>query len=311
MRKNNLIKIATRSSKLALRQACAVKNKIESVHPLINVEIYGFRTRDDRFINHPYVKGQTKIFFIRELQDKVLSGEADIAIYPVSASQTETPPKGLVNAALLKREKPFDALISNKFVDLQSLPEGATIATSSPYRQAQLIYLTKKKFKFINLKGNLVSRLDKLERGEFDAAILPLCDLEYLRLASKVIHTFSLYEITPIVGQGAIAVECREEDQDIYDLISKVNDVPTQLCILAEKAMRARLGKDYYGLCAGHCTWEKGKLKLVGTVAKRDGSILIREEAMSVEDTAVPLGELVADKMLARGAYKLLEREIV
>lgn len=302
-----IIRIATRKSPLALWQAEHVAARLQQLHPGIQTELVKMTTRGDKILDAPLAKVGGKGLFVKELEQGMLEGEADIAVHSMKDVPVEFPP-GLHLAAILKREDPCDALVSNRYESLTSLPPHARIGTSSLRRQCQI----KARFpdcEILTLRGNVNTRLAKLDAGEFDAIILAAAGLKRLGLAERITQRLDVSDSLPAIGQGAIGIECRSDDARINELLQPLHDRETSICVTAERALNARLQGGCQVPIAGFAELRGDSLYLRGLVGSPDGSVIIRAERTASCEDAEALGIAVAEELLAGGAEAIL-REI-
>lgn len=299
------IRIATRKSPLALWQAKHVATKLEQIFPEISTELVKMVTKGDKILDVPLAKLGGKGLFVKELEQGMLQGSADIAVHSIKDMPVELP-KGLHLAAILNREDPTDAFVSNSYQSLQSLPVNAKIGTSSLRRQCQL----KANFpevKILPLRGNVNTRLAKLDSGEYQAIILASAGLKRLGLTNRITERIDTSISLPAIGQGAIGIECRQDDHDINRLLSALHDTKTAFCVRAERAMNARLSGGCQVPIAGFAEIKADGLLVQGLVGSPDGTILYRAEKQGALDQAKEIGQAIADDLLAQGADKILQ----
>lgn len=300
----NIIRIATRQSPLALWQAEHVAARLQQAFPQLKTELVKMVTRGDKILDAPLAKVGGKGLFVKELEQGILEGTADIAVHSMKDVPVEFP-EGLHLAVILEREDPTDAFVSNKYRSLAELPADARIGTSSLRRQCQI----KEKFpnaEIIALRGNVNTRLAKLDAGEFDAIILASAGLKRLGLESRIAAQLMPEESLPAVGQGAIGIECRVDDMQIHEYLKVLHDEDTSIRVRAERAMNARLNGGCQVPIAGFAEIISGRLVMRGLVGSPDGSVLYRAEAESSLDDAEELGRAIADDLLAQGADRIL-----
>ena len=300
-----IIRIATRKSPLALWQAEHVAAQLHNAHPGINTELVKMQTKGDRILDAPLAKVGGKGLFVKELEQGLLTGDADIAVHSMKDLPVEFP-EGLHLAAILAREDPCDALVSNKYSALGDLPANVKIGTSSLRRQCQI----KGKFpeaEILSLRGNVNTRLAKLDAGDYDAIILAVAGLKRLGMAGRISQILAVTDSLPAIGQGAIGIECRTKDRYINNILSALHDRDTALLITAERAMNARLQGGCQVPIAGFAELQENRIYLRGLVGSPDGRQIIRAERMDELDQAEDIGFVVADKLLAQGADKILK----
>jgi hydroxymethylbilane synthase len=301
---NQLIRIATRQSPLALWQAEHVAERLKTTFPSLKTELVKMTTRGDKILDAPLAKIGGKGLFVKELEQGLLSGLADIAVHSMKDVPVEFP-EGLHLAAILRREDPSDAFIANHYQSLDELPANARIGTSSLRRQCQI----KEKFpdaQILPLRGNVNSRLGKLDAGDYDALILASAGLTRLGMAHRITEALDANICLPAIGQGAIGIECRIDDQRTNELLNALHDWETGLCISAERAMNAGLNGGCQVPIAGFAQKQGERLFMRGLVGSPDGRVLYRTEAFANLDQAVSLGQTLAEELLAMGADKVL-----
>ncbi len=299
-----IIRIATRQSPLALWQAEHVAARLQQAFPGLKTELVKMVTRGDKILDAPLAKIGGKGLFVKELEQGMLEGTADIAVHSMKDVPVEFP-EGLHLAVILDREDPTDAFVSNQYRSLAELPANARIGTSSLRRQCQI----KEKFpnaEILSLRGNVNTRLAKLDAGEYDAIILASAGLKRLGLAERITAQLQPTESLPAMGQGAIGIECRIDDVEIHDYLKVLHDAETSIRVNAERAMNARLNGGCQVPIAGFAEIKDGKLFMRGLVGSPDGSRLYRAEASSSLEQAEQLGRMIADDLLAQGAAQIL-----
>lgn len=299
------LRIATRKSALAMWQAEHVKARLEALHPGLEVELLGMSTKGDKILDVPLAKVGGKGLFVKELEAAMLENRADIAVHSMKDVPMEFP-EGLGLAVISEREDPTDAFVSNQYANLDELPAGAVVGTSSLRRRCQ-ISETRPDLKIEWLRGNVNTRLAKLDNSEYDAIILASSGLKRLgfhdRIKSTIPDTVSL----PAAGQGALGIECRLADQDVIELLKPLIHTPTQVCVTAERAMNRRLEGGCQVPIGGYATLEGDQLYVRGLVGEPDGSRIIRDEVRGTADQAEQLGIQLAEALLAQGAGEILE----
>ncbi|RJQ47499.1 MAG: hydroxymethylbilane synthase [Gammaproteobacteria bacterium] len=298
------LRIATRKSPLALWQAEHVKQELQKTHPGLAVELVRMSTQGDRVLDTPLAKVGGKGLFVKELEEGLLNGQADIAVHSMKDVPVEFPP-GLHLPVIGVREDPRDAFVSSRYATLDDLPKGARVGTSSMRRQCQL-YERRPDLNITSLRGNVNTRLRKLDEGEFDAVILAAAGLLRLGFAKRITQFLPTGVSLPAIGQGAIGIECRSDDARVHDLIRVMNHAETQIRVTAERAMNHRLQGGCQVPIAGHAEFKDGKLFLRGLVARPDGSEVVRGEISGAPEQAGRLGVALADDLLARGARAIL-----
>ena len=306
MLQNNLLKIATRQSPLALWQANFVKHQLETLHPGLRVELVPMVTKGDVILDSPLAKIGGKGLFVKELDAALLDGRADIAVHSMKDVPMEFP-QGLGLSVICRREDPRDAFVSNKYAALADLPAGAVVGTSSLRRQCQLKQL-RPDLQVHSLRGNVGTRLSKLDQGEYDAIILASAGLIRLGLAEQIRSFIEVEQSLPAVGQGAVGIECRIDDLVVQQLLAPLADQQTTLCVLAERAMNRRLQGGCQVPIGGYAIIENEQLWLRALVGELDGSQIIRAEGRGDLTTAEQLGVQIAESLLAQGAGQILAK---
>ncbi len=298
------IRIATRKSALALWQAEHVKSRLEQAHPGLQVSLVPMVSRGDQLLDSPLAKIGGKGLFVKELETALLEGEADIAVHSMKDVPMEFP-EGLGLYCICEREDPSDAFVSNHYDSLQALPPGSVVGTSSLRRQAQL--LTLRPDLHINfLRGNVNTRLAKLDAGEYDAIILAAAGLIRLGFAERIRSRLSHEDCLPAGGQGAVGIECRTADTAIRQLLEPLQDADTADRVIAERALNRRLQGGCQVPIACYAVLEGDQLWLRGLVGQPDGTLMLRAEARAHRSAAEALGVQVAEALLEQGAGEIL-----
>jgi hydroxymethylbilane synthase len=298
------VRIATRKSPLALWQAEEVSRRLIEQHPGLTVELVRMSTRGDKILDTPLAKVGGKGLFVKELEQGMLEGRADIAVHSMKDVPVDLP-EGLGITAVLIREDPLDAFVSNRYGSLEELPEDARVGTSSLRRQVQL----RERFpqlQVLDLRGNVNSRLAKLDADDYDAIILAAAGLKRLGMGERITATLTPEQSLPAIGQGAIGIEARLDDPVIGPLVDVLDDPDTALRVRAERALNARLHGGCQVPIAGHAILQGERLQLRALVGYPDGSRVLREELDGPRDEPVALGTEVAERLLARGADRIL-----
>ena len=298
------LRIATRKSPLALWQAEHVAAALRRAHPGLVVEIRGMTTRGDKILDAPLAKVGGKGLFVKELEQGMLDGTADIAVHSMKDVPVDFP-EGLHLPVILEREDPRDAFVSNRFDSLADLPEGARVGTSSLRRQCQILE-RRPDLRVEPLRGNVNTRLARLDAGDYDAIILAAAGLKRLGFASRIRRHIETDESLPAIGQGAIGIECRTDDARTDALIAPLHHPDTAQRILAERALNHRLHGGCQVPIAGHATLDGDRLHLSGLVGDPDGSRTLRAQAGGQSMEAEAIGAAVADALLAQGADLIL-----
>ncbi len=299
------IRIATRRSPLALRQAEMVADRLRQAHPGLTVTLVPMSTKGDKLLDVPLATVGGKGLFLKELEHALLDNRADIAVHSVK-DVTVSLPEGLCMPVIAKREDPRDALVSNQYHSLDALPDGARIGTSSLRRRCQLNAL-KPGLEIINLRGGVHTRLKKLDAGEFDALVLACAGLMRLGLDQRIAQRLEPDRFVPAIGQGAIGIELRQGDAAVEALVAPLNDHHSSICVRAERAMNEALGGGCQVPIAGHARLDDHTLSLVGVVSSLDGKELIRVSDSAADTEAEALGHRVADALNSRGAKRILD----
>jgi hydroxymethylbilane synthase len=300
------LRIATRKSQLALWQAEHVATLLREAHAGLEVELVPISTKGDRIQDRSLAAIGGKGLFIKELETALEEHRADIAVHSMKDVPGEVP-AGFVIAAVLERADPRDALITPKAARLEDLPEGARVGTSSLRRQAQLL-AARPDLRIEALRGNVDTRLRRLDDGGLDAIILACAGLIRLGWESRITARLSAHECLPAVAQGIIGIECRDDDAHSRSLLQGLNHPTTHVAMNAERAFSGRLGGSCQSPIAAYATLTADRLTLDGMVAEPDGSRLLRDSITGAADDARDLGEELADRVLAAGAHALLER---
>ncbi len=299
------LKIATRQSPLALWQAEHIRARLQELHPDLTVELVKFVTQGDKILDTPLAKIGGKGLFVKELEAALLDGRADLAVH----SMKDVPmalPGGLTLAVICEREDPLDAFVSNQFEKFADLPQGARVGTSSLRRKSQILK-QRPDLQIIDLRGNVGTRLGKLDGGQYDAIILASAGLKRLGLENRIRHTIEPNISLPAVGQGALGLECRADDQEILALIQPLLHIETDVCVRAERAFNAYLEGGCQVPIAGYATLQDGKIHIEGRVGSPDGQTLLRAEMTDEAHNAQQLGEKLARNLLEQGAGDLLK----
>jgi hydroxymethylbilane synthase len=303
--------IATRESPLALWQSNFVKSEIQALKPDWRIELLGMTTTGDRFLEQPLSELGGKGLFVKELEKALIEHQADLAVH----SMKDMPmllPEGLALAAILKRGNPWDALVSHRYKSLSDLPQNAVVGTSSLRRQAQLLWL-RPDFQIKNLRGNVQTRLKKLEQGEYDAIILASAGLERLGLFSSITEVLTLDQMCPATGQGAIGIECRAEDATLRALLDQLNDRWTYWAVMAERALNEALGGSCHFPIASFAKCDEYNLQMIARVGAKDGSALLEscetilfKSSAPILEQVVSLGLAMAHTLKSQGADALI-----
>ena len=304
MSESPVLRIATRKSPLALWQAEYVKAELEKCHPGLRVELLPLVSRGDKILDVPLAKVGGKGLFVKELEQALLAGEADIAVHSMKDVPMEFP-QGLGLAVICPREDARDAFVSNQFQSLDDLPQGSVVGTSSLRRQCQLL-AARPDLQIKFLRGNVQTRLQKLDEGEYQAIILAAAGLIRLGLQTRIRSYLSPEQSLPAGGQGAVGIECRLDDQATLELLKPLHHQPTAEVVTAERAMNRRLQGGCQVPIACYALHKDNAIWLRGLVGDPDGSLLLRDEIMGKD--AESIGIELADRLLAAGADKILAK---
>jgi hydroxymethylbilane synthase len=298
--------IATRESPLALWQAEYVRSALETAHPGLTVALLGMTSRGDQLLDMPLAKVGGKGLFVKELETALLDGSADIAVH----SMKDVPmafPRGLGLGVICEREDPSDAFVSNRFKSLEELPAGSVVGTSSLRRECQL-RSRRPDLQVKFLRGNVNTRLRKLDEGDYDAIILASAGLIRLGFGERIAQQIAVTDSLPAGGQGAVGIELRSADSDVLQLLQVLHHEPTAQRVTAERAMNERLqgGCQVPIACYAQHLANSGRLWLRGLVGKPDGSLILRAEGEADASRAQQLGAQVAEQLLEQGAAAIL-----
>jgi hydroxymethylbilane synthase len=296
--------IASRESALAMWQAKHIQARLQQLYPACDVQILGMTTTGDQILDSPLSRIGGKGLFVKELENALADGSADLAVHSMKDVPMHLPP-GFMLAATGEREDPRDAFVSNQFASLETLPHGSVVGTSSLRRQSQL-QARFPHLKIESLRGNLQTRLRKLDEGQYAAIILAAAGLIRLGLGDRIKTTLSPQDSIPAVGQGALGIEISTDRQDLLKILAPLNHPATEQCVLAERAFSRRL--------AGSCTVPLGayaqqnseEIQIVGFVASVNGQAMLREHVTGSSADPETLGTTLAEKLIARGADKIL-----
>ncbi|SDS49696.1 hydroxymethylbilane synthase [Halopseudomonas sabulinigri] len=299
------LRIATRKSALALWQAEYVKARLEQLDPSIHVSLVPMVSRGDQLLDSPLAKIGGKGLFVKELETAILNDEADLAVHSMKDVPMQFP-DGLGLYAICEREDPRDAFVSNQYDRVDSLPSGSIVGTSSLRRQAQLM-ARRPDLQVRFLRGNVNTRLAKLDAGEYDAIILAAAGLMRLGFDARIRYAMPPEESLPAGGQGAVGIECRTGDTQLHALLAQMNDEDSALRVRAERALNTRLNGGCQVPIACYAERENGSLWLRGLVGDPDGTTLLRAEARGSEADPESLGIAVAEDLLSQGAQAILD----
>ena len=302
MRKH--IKIGTRGSLLATTQSTWVKNQIEAAHPGVSVELVIIVTKGDKILDVPLAKVGGKGLFVKEIEEALLRRDVDLAVHSMKDVPSELPEE-LHLGIIPLRENPHDAFISTRYATLADLPRGATVGTSSLRRRSQLAAL-RPDLEIVDLRGNLDTRLRKLEEGQFQAIILAAAGLNRLGMSSRATGYFTSKEMLPAVGQGALGIELRKDDTELLEGLAFLNDAKTTVAVSAERAFLFRLEGGCQVPIGGFAEVNNGRVELTGLVASVDGKVVLKDSISGPGEEAQKLGTQLANKILDMGGKEIL-----
>lgn len=302
----NTLRLGTRKSQLALWQAEYVRARLRALHPGLNVELVKMTTTGDKILDRSLALVGGKGLFTKELEQALLENRIDLAVHSMK-DVTATLPAGLHIGAVCERDDPRDAFVANAHADLKALPAGARVGTSSLRRQCQL-HAAHPHLSVVTLRGNINTRLAKLDAGEFDAVVLAAAGLKRLGLEDRIRARLDPEASLPAVGQGAVCIESRAGDAATNELLAPLDHRATHQCIAAERAMNAALEGGCQVPVGGYAVLEGGALYLRGLVGEPDGSRIIRAETRGPAENADALGAGLARELLAKGARAILDK---
>jgi hydroxymethylbilane synthase len=300
------VRIATRKSPLALWQAEFVRAELLKRNPELTIELVKMTTQGDRILDTPLAKVGGKGLFVKELEQGMLRGDADLAVHSMKDVPVELP-DGLHLSAICEREDPRDAFVSNRYKSFDDLPPKAKVGTSSLRRQLQM-RARRPDLEILDLRGNVNSRLKKLDDGQFDCIILAAAGLKRLGFDARITSYIAAELSLPAIGQGAVGIECRSDDPRVNGLLAALNHADTRMCVEAERAMNHRLQGGCQVPIGGYAILEQDTLWLRGLVGSPDGTRVVRAEARGPRSAATDLGIGVANALLAQGADAILKQ---
>ena len=300
-----LIKIGTRGSLLALTQSNWIKGLIEAQYPDTTVELVKIITKGDKILDVPLAMVGGKGLFVKEIEEALLRNEVDIAVHSMKDVPAELPEE-LHIGIITKRENPHDAFISKKYADLAAMPAGAKIGTSSLRRKAQIAVM-RPDLAIEDLRGNLDTRLRKLDEGQYDAIILAAAGLNRLKLSDRATRYFTAEEMLPAVAQGAVGIEMRKADTELHAGLSFLADYATDVCVQAERTYLKRLEGGCQVPLAGFATLAGQELTMTGLIAPVDGSRFIKKAITGKPEDAAKIGLALAEELLDMGGREILE----
>jgi len=297
--------IGTRGSKLALWQAEWVKSQIEERNPKLKVELKKIKTTGDKILDVPLAKVGGKGLFVKEIEESLLSGESDLAVHSMKDVPTVLP-EGLYIGAVLVREDPRDAFITKDGKgNFKDLKKGANVGTSSLRRSCQLL-AARPDLQITSLRGNLDTRLRKLDEGQFDAIILAAAGVRRLGFQDRITETLEVELSLPAIAQGAVGIECRRDDEFINSIIKPLNHDETSICVAAERAFLAKLEGGCQVPIAAHAVLRDGHLVMDGLVGSVSGDRILKSHAEGKPEDAANIGTALAEELLSQGADKIL-----
>jgi hydroxymethylbilane synthase len=300
-----LIRIGTRASLLAVTQSTWVKNQIERQHPGTTVELVKIITKGDKILDVPLAKVGGKGLFVKEIEDALLDGRVDLAVHSMKDVPAELP-AGLHVAIVPEREVPFDAFISVKYKTLAELPQGAVIGTSSLRRKSQLAAL-RPDLEIKDLRGNLDTRLKKLDEGVYDAIILAGAGLNRLGMQNRITALFTSEQMLPAIGQGALGIELREADSELLAGLQFLHHADIAAAVAAERAFLLRLEGGCQVPIGGFATVAGNTVTLTGLIAALDGKTVFKEQLAGPVNSAAEIGRTLAETLLAAGGKAVLD----
>ena len=299
------LSIATRKSPLAMWQAEFVKRQLLEQHPHLSIDLIGMSTQGDVLLDVPLAKIGGKGLFIKELEEQMLAGNAHLAVH----SMKDLPavlPEGFAIGAVMTRHNPLDAFVSNTYACLDDLPQGAIVGTSSLRRKSQLLAI-RPDLQLQDLRGNIQTRMRKLDEGQYDAIILAAAGLERMGLPERIRSVIAAEVCLPAVAQGALAIEVLAKDASTQAFVDCLNDESTLACVRAERAMNAALEGGCQVPIGSYAIWQGDQIWLRGLVASLDGQTIIRGERKGAAADALWMGEDLAQELLAKGAKSILD----
>ncbi|MCB1827116.1 MAG: hydroxymethylbilane synthase [Coxiellaceae bacterium] len=302
----DIITIATRKSPLAMWQSESIQQKLGELHPQLKVELKGMLTQGDKLLATPLYKIGGKALFVKELEKAILEHRADLAVHSIKDMPVELP-ESLHLAVICEREDPRDAFVSNKFQTIYDLPQGATIGTSSLRRQCQIKAL-RPDLQITSLRGNVGTRLQKLDEHQFDAIVLAVSGLKRLELQHRIRSIFTTEEMLPGVGQGALGIECRVDDQPLHDLLAPLDHEATRICVTAERQVTRALGGSCQVPIGSYATIDDHTLTVRAMVGSIDGRTILRAKAAGKSADSHLITNNVAQSLIDQGALDILEQ---
>nr|WP_320011704.1 hydroxymethylbilane synthase [uncultured Desulfobulbus sp.] len=299
------LRIGTRASLLAVTQSTWVKNQIEQAHPQTQVELVKITTKGDKILDVPLAKVGGKGLFVKEIEDALLAGEVDLAVHSMKDVPTELP-EGLHIGIIPVRETPFDAFISNKYESIAVLPQGATMGTSSLRRKSQLAAL-RPDLNIVDLRGNIDTRLRKLDEGLYDAIILAGAGLNRLGMTERITTLLPASEMLPAISQGALGIELRQDDSELFAGLQFLHHQPTAVTVAAERAFLLTLEGGCQVPIGAFATLNEESVSLTGLIAEVNGSRILTDTLTGTAADAAILGKTLAQQLLDQGGKAILD----
>ncbi|NKB46160.1 MAG: hydroxymethylbilane synthase [Legionellales bacterium] len=300
------LRIATRKSPLALWQANFIGQQLQQRHPQLTIQIIPLVTQGDQILDRSLTKVGGKGLFVKELEKALLNQQADIAVHSMK-DVPATFPAGLCLPVICQRAEACDALVCPHSIDFIQLPIGSKVGTSSLRRQSQLKHL-RADLNILPLRGNVNTRLQKLDRGDFDAIVLAAAGLQRLNFTDRIQHLFTIDQLLPAPGQGALGIECRQTDQHIRQLIAPLHDPLTALCLHCERTVSSALGGSCQVPLAVHAQFIDQQISICARVAHPSGKPLLESQIRGACDQADPLAQQVITDLKAQGALALIQQ---
>lgn len=301
---NKVIKVGSRGSALALWQTEHVIGRLQAAHPGVGFEIVIIKTQGDKILDVPLARIGDRGLFVKEIEEALLDGRIDFAVHSLKDLPTEQP-QGLMIGAISERVDPRDCLVSPRYRSLAEVPDGAVIGTSSLRRKAQLKAVNPT-WEFKDVRGNLQTRLGKLDAGDYDALVLATAGLTRLGMGDRVAEPLDPAICLPAVGQGALAIECRSNDPETLALLATIEDGPTRACVTAERTLLAELEGGCQVPIGAHATLDGESLTLEAMVASLEGDRQLRVTVKGAPADAVALGREAAQELLDQGTDEIL-----
>jgi hydroxymethylbilane synthase len=297
--------IATRGSQLALWQAEHVKSELLKLDPTLEIDLNILKTQGDIILDTSLAKIGGKGLFVKEIENALLDHEADIAVHSMKDMPAELP-EGLTLAAILEREDPRDAFVSNKYKSPDDLPENAIIGTSSLRRSSQL--LSESKYEIKLLRGNVNTRLRKLDDGEYDAIILAAAGLKRLDFGDRITASYEVDYMIPSAGQGAVGVECRKSDEKLLSLLAQLNSTNSSLAVQTEREFNAIVGGSCQVPAGCHVQINGDQFRILGFISEIDGSVVYRAELEGTLNELEGSGAELAQMLLEEGGQEIIDK---